>query len=614
MATNGNNNSDLRRLAGAVKSRERFEEIFDRVRKSADHGNALPFKILALLDSNDPPQPFLKALQVAHEHRFLADLVDLLMDAGVIDIGALGVAPAAPLTVTPKLQALTRPELGFTNIALEISGKLEATRRLCCIHILNTARTDIEASGTGFLVGPQLVLTSGHLVERLLDADGMSTTGSHARIRITFDHINGQGTGTVIAVREHEWLAGHSQPHPSELSKVSPDWDKLPDDGFDEFLDYALIRLSRPVGYERGFYSLDAKRLPNVADHGHVGSAIALFQHPDGRPLSSSVGQVLRLCPARAKSRVLHNANSLPGSSGGLLVDNEFKPVGLHQCSYVDAQDKPLYNGAIPTARIASLDLGLSQVLGLDPVWNLTTTGEPVIGREEFQRSIMDALAGVARILTVAGTAGMGRSFSTKILREILGISEHLVVELSASVLPINARETAQRLLVEIAGQPNVAPLPSTDQAESAQAAWVTQELVPAFNSAFAEISGSRTVWLVLDDLDRHPIANTSTRLFLESLYSGMNALPNLRIVLIGFQGAVPGAVAQQVRSENLREFTDEELVEYVSRVATSSGFVRTHDASLSIARGLLQDVEILPDRGRQAGLAQQAAIKARRH
>jgi hypothetical protein len=596
------NDNDLRRLAAAVRSREQFEAVFDQTRTP---DTSFPFKLLALLDS---AQPYLKALLHAQEKSFIGTLVERLMHADVLDFELLASAAESELTVTAQLQAITRPDLGFMNMALEIRGKLTASRRLCCITVFKPDLATPQASGTGFLVGPQIVLTSGHVLDCLVDATGSTVAGSHKRIRVVFDYVDGFSAGTVVPVQEG-WLAGHSRLHPLEEQRQVLNWDDPPEAGFDQHLDFALLRLSRAVGYERGFYALDPLRMP-VVDR--VSGKVALLQHPAGQSQASAIGTTLRLWPPSFKSRMLHDANSVPGSSGGLLVDSEFQPVGLHQCSYVDAQNNPLYNGAIPTAHIAGLNLPLSQVQGLDPIWKLKDTKEAVIGREDFQGAVLDALEGRVRVLTVAGGDGMGRSFSTKILREMLGSAEHQVVEFSASKLPVTARGTAQAILAEISEQARGVTLPDTGEAESAQAAWISQELLPAFIRAFATAAAKRTVWLVIDDIDRYPVANTSTRVFLESVYAGMAAIPQLRIVLIGFRGVVPGALPGLVRGEVLNEFSVIELIEYIDRESTALDIPRLAGQSQSIAVQLLEEVQAAPDDQRQALLARRVAAVTR--
>lgn len=590
--------SDLRRLAAAVRNREQFEAIFDQTRTL---GTSLPFKLLALFDT---AQPYLRALLHAQEKSFLDKLVDRLMHAEVLDLEMLAADPK--LSVTAQLQAITRPDLGFMNIALELRGKLTASRRLCCITVFKPDLATPQASGTGFLVGPQIVITSGHVLDCLLDDTGQAQVGSSKRIHIAFDYVDGFSGSTVVPVQEN-WLVGRSQLHPLEDQRRILNWDDPPEAEFDKHLDFALLRLSRTVGYERGFYVLDAQRMPVVGK-------VALMQHPGGQSQASSVGTTLRLWPPSFQSRMLHDANSVAGSSGGLLVDSEFQPVGLHQCSYVDAQNKPMVNGAIPTARIASLNLPLWQVQGFDPLWELKGTGEAVIGREDFQQAVLQALEGQVRILTISGGHGMGRSFSITLLREMLGSAEHQIIEFSASKLPVTARATAQAIIAELGQNALDDPLPDTGEAESAQSAWITQELLPAFTRALVKLISKSTTWLVIDDLDRYPVANTSTRVFLESLYAGMTGIPQLRIMLVGFSGPVPGASPALVRDEALREFSVGELMQYIDRKSTALDIPRAAGRSRDMAQYLLEDVPIPANGVRQAELARRATLVAGRH
>lgn len=598
----GDHDDDLRRLADAVQSREQFANIFDEVRPP---GKSFPFKVLALLDG---AQPFLKALRSARDDGFLDTLVERLLHAQVLDLTKLASEPA-PLTATPHLQAVTRKELGFPNLALEIEGKLIATRRLCCISVLKEDLSDAQTVGTGFLVGPQVVLTSGHVVDGLLDGGGKPLAGSGKRILVAFDQTSGLSPGMFVPVQD-DWLVGRSALHPLEMLKTPLKWDDPPEKDFDKHLDFALLRLSRAVGYERGSYTLDARKMPTV---GGPGAGVALLQHPAGRSQVSTPGAATHLWPPSFRTRVLHDANSADGSSGGLLVDNTFQPIGLHQCTYKDEHDAVISNCAIPTAHIAGLNLPLSQVVGLNPVWRLKDTGEAVIGREDFQYSVVDALQGEVRILTAAGTSGMGRSFTTRILREMLGSAEHHVVEMSASKVPVTARDTALSILNAIAGQTSDAILPDPGEADSAQPAWIVQDLVPAFAKALADLAALRTVWLVIDDIDRYPVANTSTRIFLESVYAGMTGIPKLRIVLIGYQGAVPGALSRQVRGDVLKEFDVVELEQYIDRESTAQNIRRLPGQSRTIARHLLDDVPFGPNGQRQAALAREVAKAARR-
>lgn len=582
--------AELREYAAGVSSRKEFDAIFDRL----SGGRTRKFKVIAL-----KPEPYLQALKQAHQAGFLEQLLEELAHAGV--------ATSAPASVSPHMEAVTRPDLGFPIIEVEVAGKLTAARRLCCITVLDTPGGNPQRSGTGFLVGPQTVLTSYHVIAPLLDAQEAPLPHSRDRLRIAFDELNGLGGSFTAAVHD-DWLVAVSRTHPLEdpLDPKPLAWESLPEDGFDKHLDFAVLRLKKTIGRERGYYQLSAASVPTVAG---PGARVALIQHPEGKPLASTPGKGLRLWPGSLQTRLHHDANSTKGSSGGLLVNNEFKPIGLHQCSYWGDDDTPLFNGAITTVGILKYGqqvkpLQLDSVKGFDPVWRLSS-GEPVVGREEFQQSVLDAVMGHKRILTVAGESKLGRSYSAKILHQMLGTAEHHVVELSASKLGVTARLAAHSILDAIRGTTTVVDLPDTTAADTAQAAWIAADLVPEFARRLEKLAGQRTVWLVLDDVDRYQIANTSVRVFLETVYAGMTNLPRLRILLIGLRGRPDAAIHTQVQPEELRDFGEDELARFIERESTAHGITRKKDEALKMARRILR---LNQTTGIKLGKASQAA------
>lgn len=579
--------ADLREYADSVSQRREFGAIFDRI----SAGRTYRFMVIGLMK-----EPYLEALKQAQKQGFLEQLLEELAHAGV--------AMRPTTMVSPRLEAITRPDLGFPNVEVEVAGKLTATRRLCCITVLGPGGNPYK-SGTGFLVGPQTVLTSYHVIAPLLGTGDVPLPGSAKRLRIAFDELNGLAQGAVVPVVE-DWLVGHSRFHPLEdpAQQKALAWDELPEDGFDKHLDFALLRLARTIGRERGFYRLDAGVVPAV---GGGSAQVALLQHPASAPLASTPGIGLKLWPGSHRTRLHHDANSADGSSGGLLVNNEFKPIGLHQCSYRNAEGKTLFNGAITTFSIAKLGLSMESVHGFDPIWRLGS-GDPVIGREDFQRSVLDAVIGQKRILTVSGEAKAGRSFTTKILRQLLGTAEHHVVELSASRLDVTARLAAHRILDAIRGKETALDLPDTEDAETAQAAWIAAELFPAFARQLEELAGRRVVWLVIDDVDRFAVARTSVRVFLETVYAGMSSIPGMRIVLIGFRGQPDGAVPSQVQGEQLRDFDLLELADFIERESTVHGITRANGEAQLMARNILNLDNFVPVK---LGKAAQASVAA---
>jgi hypothetical protein len=423
------------------------------------------------------------------------------------------------------------------------------------------------AKGTGFLVGQDTVLTAHHVVSTML-AGNAPAAGSHARITVEFDKVGSWKPSRTVRVAE-QWYVGGSSPHPTEQpTQVALDFDSAAEIDFDKHLDYAVIRLAEPVGRERGFFNLDKDRYPCVDE---VGSQITIFQHPRGDDMSVSFGAGLRLWPKTFKTRLRHDANTVSGSSGGLVLDNALKPVALHQCCIQIAGEDKVVNGAIPTACIAAHggDLGAS---GVVPSLRLDN-GEPVIGRDRFQRAVMQALHAQVSIIAVGGPAGAGKTFSGQIVSHHVDNVESVIARVDASELTGEAPDVAA-VLLKSAGvrQEDIATLPQGADAATAVSAWMRDELFPRFCAILNASAGRRLTWFLIDNLDTSPLPDSTGRQFLERMYQDIAAAPSLRVVLLGFSGVVPGAPVNLVASETLGEPVALDVETYIRRRAAQVG------------------------------------------
>lgn len=207
------------------------------------------------------------------------------------------------------------------------------------------------AMGTGFLVGPDLVLTNYHVIERL--ANG-TVTVPEARLR--FDYRRAADgvqvyEGTVFNLAD-DWLLA-SRP-PSPVDEMADPGGKLPALGE---LDFALLRVDGAPGQQRvGF----AARLPDIPQRGWVraaqigsdglgaGHTLFILQHPKGNPLKLAFGQSDGLNANRTRLRYLVNTED--GSSGSPCLNARLELVGLHHAG--DPSWVPRYNAAVPIAAI----------------------------------------------------------------------------------------------------------------------------------------------------------------------------------------------------------------------------------------------------------------------
>jgi hypothetical protein len=286
--------------------------------------------------------------------------------------------------------------------------------------------------------------------------------------------------------------------------------------------------------------------------------------------------------------------------------------VALHQSELRNTRGKPAGNGAVPTAQIARIPeaaMAASVVTELDPLWFLPSNRKPVIGRENFQRLVWDAVVGRYHILVVRsavrGSSKIGKSFSAAILRAMLPTAEHSFIELQVSQVPADARAFAERILSKIEGTPPNAPLPDGAEADNTSIGWIKNDLEPAFTARLRGAAGGRTVWLILDELEHEhgTLPDAGSRRFLEVLYERIEGIGCLRVVLIGFEGQVPALTPEHPAGEDiLYPLREEELQHWVERLATEVKLILAPPEAARMRRILLKaaerrrDVDLVPE------------------
>jgi V8-like Glu-specific endopeptidase len=159
--------------------------------------------------------------------------------------------------------------------------------------------------GTGFLVGPDLVLTNQHVREQAKfdkrPADARFRFGYRVREDLTTDG----GTTHELA---KSWLVHHSDV---------------------ENLDYALVRLAAKAGDEPiGTYKNPPARawLSVGANQPVVHQSLYVIQHPKGDLLKVAEGML----KVNANGWMDYDVNTDKGSSGSPVLDNRWELVGLH--------------------------------------------------------------------------------------------------------------------------------------------------------------------------------------------------------------------------------------------------------------------------------------------
>jgi tetratricopeptide (TPR) repeat protein len=233
-----------------------------------------------------------------------------------------------------------------------------------------------DGVGTGFLIAPDLVLTNFHVIEDYWKPK--SSYYSPENLVCLFDYalVDGKAQKGVRVRLAPQWLLAHRTYSKADLEVGRTDWSK------DE-LDYAVLRLERPIGAEpspqgderRGW--IDLGMLGKVIENGN---AVKVLQHSRGLLQDGSLGPQQRMELSDGEIlgleggglRVRHSANTLEGASGSMCLDVQFNPIALHHAGAPDRKDEPdwkayhgKYNQAIPL-RLIAYDLLRLEILESD--------------------------------------------------------------------------------------------------------------------------------------------------------------------------------------------------------------------------------------------------------
>lgn len=238
----------------------------------------------------------------------------------------LGDLTGAPPPANRTLEEIVRDDGGFKDVIPWIQGLDRLRRQVCRIESPVN-----QAVGTGWLVDRDLLLTNWHVVRRMLAGEKAPES-----IACRFDYAadaDGTNPGVIYGLASG-WCPSSSPASPRELGTGGEE----PTSGH---LDYALLRLAEPVGEQdlpsggkRGW--IETKR--NVTSP-PAGSIIFVLQHPAGDPLKLAIGSSRG--PGADATRVLHDANTLNGSSGSPCLNAKLELVALHNAG------DPLYDGGI---------------------------------------------------------------------------------------------------------------------------------------------------------------------------------------------------------------------------------------------------------------------------
>jgi hypothetical protein len=251
--------------------------------------------------------------------------------------------PDAPNSaLAPGLQRNVRPHLTKIDPPVWRERWMQIERRVSRVEFNG------NAAGTGFLVGPDAVLTNWHVIEEAKAAGLISKLGCR------FDYLrlsSGTRQPGVLVPLHSEGLIDSSPYSPAEKNERD---DPLPTT---EQLDYALLRLAQPAGRlsvdgnERGWIVL-----PEKSPALKPGAPILIVQHPDGAPMKLALDTDAVISINANGTRIRYATNTEHGSSGSPCFTMDWDVVALHH--YGDpAWKAPKFNQGVPIDLIRRLIL-----------------------------------------------------------------------------------------------------------------------------------------------------------------------------------------------------------------------------------------------------------------
>jgi hypothetical protein len=251
-----------------------------------------------------------------------------------------------------RLEKLVRDRAPSVNYADYLQRLTQLGRQLCRVEYGNA-----QAGGTGWLVAPDLVLTNYH-VAKPVHENQVTWSEVTCRFDCFVDTAPGaKPPGAEVGLAD-EWLVDHSVFTDNDRVGTGPE-------PTDDALDYALLRLARPIGAEstpegttRGFLTVSATP-PTVM----AGDITLVVQHAGGRPLELAFGALTGY--NNGGTRFRHDANTERGSSGSPVLTVLLQPFGLHHAGGPGQEFK--YNQAIPLRRIVSV---MANKPGVPAFWN----------------------------------------------------------------------------------------------------------------------------------------------------------------------------------------------------------------------------------------------------
>jgi hypothetical protein len=298
------------------------------------------FELIQLADRAGWTNDLVRAAYEARpDNPGLAEAYQLLNLGAKVELSAT----ATPLSVRPEGESSGKPEVAFAqdvvakshlDLGVWRSSLVEAQPRVCRVEVGG------GVFGTGFLVGPDIVLTCRYVVEDVIKRKRKS-----GDVRCRFDfHPSLQGV--VVRTKRTGWLVAKS------------DLDDL---------DYVLLRLERAVDEDlsphrtkRGWFSLPTSSV-DVAP----GTSVQLLHYGTGGALRLTVDTDGVIGLSEDARRLQYRVKTEPGSGGAPLFDSQWQLLAIHESAKAEGNAPKEGEGVLVSAIRDDLSKkGLLELLG----------------------------------------------------------------------------------------------------------------------------------------------------------------------------------------------------------------------------------------------------------
>jgi hypothetical protein len=266
-----------------------------------------------------------------------------LMPSVILQRGGQAQLPSATPATQEGFQRIVRRELPNLNPRIWGAGLMRNEVCVCQIEV------DRVPLGTGFLVGPEAVLTNYHVIGNLIES---SAAGN--RITCLFDYrierssVESEGTRVGVKPTFAEWHLDSSPPLSDDQEHAG-----VPMPTKDQ-LDHALIRLERPLGDEPIFPTGPTRgwiRVPDTAPVITEHMPILILQHPKADPIKLAMDTDAVRTFNSNRTRVRYATNTERGSSGSPCFNIDWRLIALHH--YGESGDQATaFNQGIPVEAI----------------------------------------------------------------------------------------------------------------------------------------------------------------------------------------------------------------------------------------------------------------------